>query len=199
MSAKIPYSSPQIVMKASSKRVTAQSSESLELHTQQKFLMEANYQKDSEIPQNPSESKSLQFLTVASSDVPCIPPLKPGSAPRKVFLQETYEESKLGSYDPAMLLYAYNPHIGGMRRHIIYNPMTNKPLNFRTLPCKHFHSVAGCNRGESCHFIHDFQHAGKPIPNFHHWKNTNPIRLANLQAMNSSMSLPCYYPPPPYN
>ena len=70
----------------------------------------------------------------------------------------------------------------------IYNPMrlsnpTAKPINFRTEACKHFHSSSGCTHSANCHFIHDYDHEGKPIPNMADWRRTNPTRLKNLEEM----------------
>lgn len=42
----------------------------------------------------------------------------------------------------------------------------NRPLNYRTKPCKNFHSPSGCNRGDRCHFIHDTDYPGVDVPNF---------------------------------
>lgn len=37
---------------------------------------------------------------------------------------------------------------------------------YKTRPCKHYHSSAGCPRGDNCHFIHDPMYAGREIVNF---------------------------------
>ena len=52
----------------------------------------------------------------------------------------------------------------------------------------------GCERGDNCHFIHEFQYQGKPIPNFHNWKNNNMMKK-NLQPINSYNPGVAYYPP----
>ena len=79
---------------------------------------------------------------------------------------------------------------------MLYNPITKKPQNYRTVPCRRFHSADGCDRGDNCHFIHDFQHQGRPIPNSHDWKNNNMMKR-NMQPQNSyNPAMPSYYPPP---
>lgn len=65
-------------------------------------------------------------------------------------------------YQPAML----NQFPPQNKKQIIFNPITKKPQNYKTMPCKKFHSGEGCDRGEACHFIHDFNFQGRPIPNF---------------------------------
>jgi len=42
------------------------------------------------------------------------------------------------------------------------NNMNNnlRPPNYKTKPCRNFHSEVGCNREEKCHFIHDINYAG---------------------------------------
>lgn len=48
---------------------------------------------------------------------------------------------------------------------VLINNWNNKPMKYRTEPCRNFHSLAGCTHGDNCHFIHDFEYAGRPIPN----------------------------------
>jgi hypothetical protein len=36
-----------------------------------------------------------------------------------------------------------------------------RPPNYKTKPCRNFHSEVGCNREDKCHFIHDLNYAGK--------------------------------------
>ena len=42
------------------------------------------------------------------------------------------------------------------------NTMNNnlRPPNYKTKPCRNFHSDVGCNREDKCHFIHDLNYAG---------------------------------------
>lgn len=76
------------------------------------------------------------------------------------------------------------------------NTKTNKPMNYRTVPCRNFHSPAGCERGDNCHFIHDFGFEGRPIANLNDWKRSNEIRQKNLKAMQDlNVGFAAYYPP----
>lgn len=80
-------------------------------------------------------------------------------------------------------------------KRVLFNAVTKKPQNYRTVPCKKFHSSEGCERGDNCHFIHDFQFQGRPIANFHDWKNTNTVRQKNLQTHLFGVGVATYYPP----
>jgi len=44
----------------------------------------------------------------------------------------------------------------------VMNIMNNniRPPNYKTKPCRNFHSEVGCNREDKCHFIHDLNYAG---------------------------------------
>ena len=39
-----------------------------------------------------------------------------------------------------------------------------KPGNYRTIPCKNFHGLTGCTRGDFCHFIHAQGFECKELP-----------------------------------
>lgn len=100
-------------------------------------------------------------------------------------------------YDPTIISNPMDPYNIMNKTKMLYNPISKKPQNYRTVPCRKFHSVDGCERGDNCHFIHDFQYQGRPIPNFQDWKNSNLIRQRNIQAMNNySVGMASYYPPP---
>lgn len=45
-----------------------------------------------------------------------------------------------------------------------------RPPNYKTVPCRLYHSSVGCARGDFCHFIHDPDYAGKDLPS-ELWKN----------------------------
>ena len=36
--------------------------------------------------------------------------------------------------------------------------------NYKTVPCKYFHSPQGCVKSQGCTFIHDEKYAGQPTP-----------------------------------
>lgn len=44
------------------------------------------------------------------------------------------------------------------------NQSYNANRNFKTVPCKYFHSPQGCVKANNCTFIHDEEYAGKPTP-----------------------------------
>ena len=101
------------------------------------------------------------------------------------------------TYDPSLLANPMDPYSLMNKTRVLYNPVTKKPQNFRTVPCRRFHSSDGCERGDNCHFIHDFQFQGRPIPNFQDWKNNNFTRQKNIQSMNEyPIGIPNYFPPP---
>jgi hypothetical protein len=56
---------------------------------------------------------------------------------------------------------------GGVRRNSNApdkNALKNVNKNYKTKPCNNFHSELGCGRNEGCHFIHDWEYKGRPIP-----------------------------------
>jgi hypothetical protein len=78
----------------------------------------------------------------------------------------------------------------------IYGRTNQKPINYRTEPCRNFHSTIGCTHGDNCHFIHDYDYPGIPIPDLEKWRRTNQTRQQNIKAMQSmSMNMATYYPP----
>jgi hypothetical protein len=95
-------------------------------------------------------------------------------------------------YDPGLMPGAIDPYSMMKPGRVLYNPITKKPQNYRTVPCRRFHSQDGCERGDTCHFIHDFQHQGRPVPSFD-WRN-NSGRRGNTHGTGSNV--PTYYPPP---
>ena len=76
------------------------------------------------------------------------------------------------------------PRMPMYNQNLLMNSNT-KPINFRTEACKNFHSPAGCTHGDNCHFIHDLDYDGRPIPNMAEWRKSNPTRLRNLEIMKS--------------
>jgi hypothetical protein len=74
---------------------------------------------------------------------------------------------------------------GGKR--VIMDSIGDRPINFRTVPCRNFHSSEGCTRGDNCHFVHDFNYIGKPITNLSDWMSQNKVRQESLDKMNRMM------------
>lgn len=62
-----------------------------------------------------------------------------------------------------------------------------KPMNYKTVPCRMFHSPIGCTRGDFCHFIHDQDYAGKELP---------PDKWKNKRKRYDQPSVPPPYGPP---
>ena len=98
-------------------------------------------------------------------------------------------------YDPSMMGNPGDPYGMMNKTRMIYNPITKKPQNFRTVPCRRFHSQDGCERGDNCHFIHDFLYQGRPLPNTH---GNNGMRRSQPPG-NYNPAMPSYYPPPEPN
>ena len=58
-----------------------------------------------------------------------------------------------------------------------------KPQNYKTVPCRFFHSGVGCPRRDECHFIHDYNYVGVETPNMH--KYVRPLSmLSHSQERN---------------
>ena len=124
------------------------------------------------------------------------PPPRLGPLPSAPIPQYNAMMPSMAIYDPAVLANPMDPYSLMNKTRALYNPVTKKPQNYRTVPCRRFHSADGCERGDNCHFIHDFQFQGRPIPNFQDWKNNNVSRQRNMQGMNNyTMGVPAYYPP----
>jgi hypothetical protein len=68
------------------------------------------------------------------------------------------------AYSPGSPNSQYNSRDKGGNQH---NKVPYRPPNYKTVPCRMFHSSVGCSRGEGCHFIHDLQYAGRETPNMH--------------------------------
>lgn len=66
-----------------------------------------------------------------------------------------------------------------------------KPRNYKTVPCRLYHSDLGCDHGDSCHFIHDAQYQGRETPNM--GKYVRPIgKLSKNEDKNREL-LSKYY------
>lgn len=117
---------------------------------------------------------------------------------------QAYQSQQIPQYmqQPPRVHAAYQPPMAFSndpnRRQVLYNPITKKPQNYKTMPCRKFHSNEGCERGDNCHFIHDYSFQGRPIPNFQEWKNNNQERQQNLQSGFGADNQPSYFPPMGY-
>ncbi len=66
--------------------------------------------------------------------------------------------------NPSLNQQPINPSINPPMNMPGMNPNMNpnmRPPNYKTKPCRNFHSEIGCNREIKCHFIHDQKYAGK--------------------------------------
>ena len=59
------------------------------------------------------------------------------------------------------------------------------PQNYRTAPCKNFHSHLGCTRGIRCHFLHVEKYKGVEIPH-EEYSSYVPV-----QANRPKIPVPC--------
>jgi hypothetical protein len=144
------------------------------------------------MPHPPIYSHMVSPMPSRVGPLPSIPlPIPPNNV---IPSYSSYSMPNHPMYDPNMISSQMDPYGMANKNRMIYNPITKKPQNFRTVPCRRFHSPDGCERGDNCHFIHDFQYQGRPIPNFNAWKNNN-IRK-NVQTINSYNPVAAYYPPP---
>ncbi len=54
---------------------------------------------------------------------------------------------------------------GGYGSSVVYHSQTSaRNDKFKTQPCKYYHSIQGCVKGNGCTYIHDEQYAGRPTP-----------------------------------
>ena len=96
-----------------------------------------------------------------------LPDKKVNSFPMMTFQPPTFVNPIITSPNAMMSLITANITNKEIGAGFVRKPEEmNRPPNFRTKPCRNFHSSLGCNRGEMCHFIHDPEFAGTDIPNF---------------------------------
>jgi hypothetical protein len=58
---------------------------------------------------------------------------------------------------------------------------------YKTQPCKWFHSGLGCERGDNCDYIHDFNFKGV-MPPPHTYKHKKSHMMSSRQHMNTNQS-----------
>mmetsp|Transcript_1594 Transcript_1594/g.3411 ORF Transcript_1594/g.3411 Transcript_1594/m.3411 type:complete len:456 (-) Transcript_1594:100-1467(-) len=149
-----------------------------------------------EAPSTSLEPQETSSYSTVTADIPLITIYTPSAISDQPNPATARMQDHLGSasFMPGMVFPFQNPLFFQPR--VPINTRTNKPMNYRTVPCRNFHSPAGCERGDNCHFIHDFGFEGKPISNINDWKKSNEIRQKNLKAMqNLSLGFAAYYPP----
>ena len=108
--------------------------------------------------------------------------LKSGSTPHETDLKELV--SKMGNSESVLknVGIIQNMISGGNDKQPIPVPAPqqpqnnfNKPSNYKTVPCRLFHSSAGCSFGDKCNYIHDYNFAGVETPNMN--KYVRPVHM----------------------
>lgn len=181
--------------------------------------MRVTYARESDIPQSPREPPSRAETSIVS-DTQTMPLInktairpavedKTVSAPTQplyTMMPPMMSSMPMGmsmpfmpTNDPAMMQMwaAYQPPASYLaaKKKIQIDPRTNKPVNYKTVPCKMYHSPQGCTRGESCHFIHEPNFSGRPIPS--DWKKNNDARQKSLKDSETVVPpVPYYYTAP---
>lgn len=178
---RIHYSSLLVQRVQKSTRAAVDSNERAEVSKQLQRSRAVLYERESDIPRCPQDR--------GVSEIGCIPivPLERvrtnqiGTAVKMLEMAPPQPEIKF-DFLPFMMADSLYQN----KAKVKFDPITKKPQNYRTLPCLKFHSTEGCIRGDNCHFIHDFDFAGRPIPNFREWR----------QGRDASQG-PSYRPPRP--
>lgn len=211
-----PYSGVKILSTTRKGRV--ESSEVREQLRRESDLLRVTYARESDIPQSPREPPSRAETTIVhdTSNFPLVnktvrPPIEDKpliSPPQSLYpmMQSMMPPMPMGmpmpfmpTNDPAMMqMWAAYPPASYLsaKKKIQIDPRTNKPVNYKTVPCKMFHSPQGCTRGESCHFIHETNFTGRPIPS--DWKRSNEARQKSMKDAETVVppSMPYYYTAP---
>ena len=189
--------------------------ERLDQERREQTVLKVIYQRESDVPKAPREATGPEkAVTVCSQAVPLIPSFKVNFTPP--LPQQTIEMAKpapmpvmptpsMPIQQPMMdqmamysMMYQ-NPGVQYpmMLPRVFVNQRNSRPPNYRTEPCRNFHSPAGCTHGDNCHFIHDFDYPGVPIPDLDKWRRSNETRMKNIKAMQSmNYGMATYYPPP---
>lgn len=82
----------------------------------------------------------------------------------------------------------------------------HKPHNYKTVPCRLFHSSKGCQFGDDCHYIHDLNYAGRETPNmqkyirpFHSVNKNIPPNFKSAPQFGDSFNNDMDIEPQPFN
>lgn len=211
-----PYSGVKILSTTRKGRV--ESSEVREQLRRESDLLRVTYARESDIPQSPREPPSRAETTIVhdTANIPLVnktvrpptedkqyisPPqsLYPMMPPMMPTMPMGMPMPYMPTNDPAMMqMWAAYPPASYLsaKKKIQIDPRTNKPVNYKTVPCKMFHSPQGCTRGESCHFIHETNFSGRPIPS--DWKKNSEARQKSMKDVETVVppSMPYYYTAP---
>jgi hypothetical protein len=181
------------------------------------------YVKESQIPQFPKELEEKYFnessddilvIKITPSKVSNIPPPplvmvdKPKQFENKFSSQlaQALAQTLINTISviprlPMSAPVANNKLQSGKQKYTSVEDMP-KPPNYKTVPCRLFHSTVGCSRGEFCHFIHDEKFAGKEIPQYELQKRKRPPMPMQQMMMPPPRMMPYQmnevYPSNPY-
>ena len=165
----------------------------------QQASFRVSYQREGDIPKVPSDGFKYSFADMVfipsqkiiqplkSDGMQQTPVMMPMNPLPSNIMDPNYLNLMMMSQSSSMPLYFPR---------VMLNNSNTKPINYRTEACKNFHSAASCTHGDACHFIHDFNFEGRPIPNMAEWRKNNSIRSKNMESMKGiQMGYPSYYPP----
>ncbi len=137
--------------------------------------------------------QSLMQQTIPPPSVAEIKPEHGHSHSRERSRSRSRSSSRSREVSPAA---AAGPHPKDKRK---FEAMP-KPTNYKTVPCRLYHSPIGCARGDFCHFIHDPDYAGKELPP-ELWKNKRKRHdspAGGYYGGYSPKMMPFPMMPPPY-
>lgn len=177
-----------------------QTAEMNEEYKRQQSTFRVIYQRESDIPRVPHDnfsSTTAEIVIIPSHKI--VPAAKTDMNSQSYMMMQNAPIQGImpgNIMDPSYVSMMMTPSMPmPMYLPKIINTNT-RPINYRTEACKNFHSAAGCTHGDACHFIHDFDFEGRPIPNMAEWRKNNQTRNKNIETMkNMQMGFPMYYPP----
>ena len=163
-------------------------------------LARITYPRESEIPRAPREPAG-RAETHITPDTPLIPLVckNPHPPPAEEKPAAYLQPPAMPFVPPPMQADPYyqlflsqmSPLLIGQKKRVQIDPRTNKPVNYKTVPCRLFHSPSGCTRGDNCHFIHDTNYSGRPIPS--DWKKNSDVRQKSTKMENLVPGPESYY------
>jgi len=155
------------------------SEESSKQKKRESTIFAVQYVKESQIPLNPKELEE-KYFNESSDDVMVIkivPPIKRVEVRQSKLLiaDKQFENNYSSQLTQALARTLINTISGFPQSQVpIARPQqvwrfvsaedAPKPPNYRTVPCRLFHSSVGCSRGSHCNFIHDEKYPGREIP-----------------------------------
>ena len=166
-------------------------------------LARITYPRESEIPRAPREPAGRAETSITPDtlliSLVCKNPRQPPSEEPPVLFTPPQPMPFIppplapSPTDPYYQLYLsqMGPLLLGQKKRVQIDPRTNKPVNWRTVPCRLYHSPQGCTRGDNCHFIHDTNYSGRPMPSDS--KRNNEARQRTFKQMENVIPGPESY------